>query len=234
MDYIIGYYFITFKIDVIITTGDNMAIEDIEEIDIEPLDLSDDPFEMKSEHIFSEPSYINDPTAPFSEFVDNPQGNKFVIAITKSQYVFTAGPGGDHVYMAADLIRTIRPDLETADTRDVFDLDEKFGEHNILVFGFPNFMLLSLPEREMLSFEQYEIIEEMLLNLREDNEKKKNTSREPWELIIEAPDYLGIDGGHFETRIDEVLERLRSHIIDDYEKPDEIIIGRPLSKGKRI
>lgn len=209
-----------------------MTKENIEEIDIEPLDLSDDHFEMESDRIFSNPSYLEDPTAPFSDFINNPAGNKFVIVITKNQYVFNACSGGDHVYMAAGLIRAINPSLETADTRDVFDLDEKFGEHNVLVFGFPNYTLLAIPEKEMLSVEQFEIIEEMLHNIREKNEKNKNTNRSTWELFIEAPNHLGLNGEHFE--FDEVLEKLRGYVTDEYERPDEVIIGRPLSKGKRL
>ena len=40
--------------------------------------------EMENNHIYSEPSYLNDPTAPFSDFINNPAGNKFVIVITKN------------------------------------------------------------------------------------------------------------------------------------------------------
>lgn len=205
------------KLYVIITMGDNMTRE-----------------EMDNNHKFNEPSYLNDPTASFSDFINNPAGNKFVIVITKNQYVFNASSTGDHVYMVADLIRKIRPNLETADMRDVFDLDEKFGENNVLVFGFPDYTLISIPEEEMLSVEQYEIIEGMLHNIKEENEKKKNTSSSPWELFIEAPKQLELNGDHLETKIDEVLERLRNYVIDEYEKPDEVIIGRPLSKGKKL
>ena len=184
--------------------------------------------EERSEH-----SYYDDFNTPFSEYIKSPDG-KLVITITKCQYVFDAEPSGDHALMAVDLIRKIRPDLKIDDWGNAYNRDEDFREHNIFLFGYRNFSLVSLPKSEMLSVEQYNKLEEILLNIKEYNERQSKSYRSIWELFIDAPENSGIKSGNYETRIDELLEDLKNYITDDYVKPNEEIIGTSLSIGKEI
>lgn len=168
--------------------------------------------------------YFSDMTSPFSDYIDNPDG-KYVVTITKSQYVFYADFGNDHALMAAELIRRIRPDMKIDGWGNAYNREEDFRYHNILIFGYPNYSLVSIPEKEMLSIEQFKELEKILLNIKEHNESKKNGV---WELFIDAPLNTNIESGNYENKIDELLDKLENYITDDYEKPNEVIIGKKI------
>lgn len=175
-------------------------------------------------------SYFSNKASPFSDYLKSPEG-KFVIAITKSQYVFYADTGGDHALMTVDIIKEIRPDLEIDGWGNSYNSDEDFREHNILIFGYKNFSLISLPKKEMLSIEQYEELKQILLNIKEYNEKNPYSV---WELFIEAPKESNIESDYYETKIDELLTSLENYITEDYRTPSEIIVGKSISKGKKL
>lgn len=168
--------------------------------------------------------YFSDMTSPFSDYIDNPDG-KYVVTITKSQYVFYADYGNDHALMAAELTRRIRPDIKIDGWGNAYNHEEDFRYHNILIFGYPNYSLVSIPEKEMLSIEQFKELEKILLNIKEHNESKKNGV---WELFIDAPLNTNIESGNYENKIDELLGKLENYITDDYEKPNEVIIGKKI------
>lgn len=168
--------------------------------------------------------YFSDMTSPFSDYIDNPDG-KYVVTITKSQYVFYADFGNDHALMAAELTRRIRPDIKIDGWGNAYNHEEDFRYHNILIFGYPNYSLVSIPEKEMLSIEQFKELEKILLNIKEHNESKKNGV---WELFIDAPLNTNIESGNYENKIDELLGKLENYITDDYEKPNEVIIGKKI------
>lgn len=168
--------------------------------------------------------YFSDMTSPFNDYIDNPDG-KYVVTITKSQYVFYADFGNDHALMAAELIRRIRPDLKIDGWGNAYNREEDFRLHNIFIFGYPNYSLVSIPEKEMLSIEQFKELKKILLNIKEHNESKKNGV---WELFIDAPLNTNIESGNYENKIDELLDKLENYITDDYEKPNEVIIGKKI------
>ncbi len=37
-----------------------------------------------------------------------------------------------------------------------------------------------------------------------------------------------IESGNYENKIDELLDKLENYITDDYEKPNEVIIGKKI------
>ena len=113
--------------------------------------------------------YFSDMTSPFNDYIDNPDG-KYVVTITKSQYVFYADFGNDHALMAAELTRRIRPDLKIDGWGNAYNREEDFRLHNIFIFGYPNYSLVSIPEKEMLSIEQFKELEKILLNIKEHND----------------------------------------------------------------
>lgn len=168
--------------------------------------------------------YFSDMTSPFNDYIDNPDG-KYVVTITKSQYVFYADFGNDHALMAAELTRRIRPDIKIDGWGNAYNREEDFRLHNIFIFGYPNYSLVSIPEKEMLSIEQFKELEKILLNIKEHNESKKNGV---WELFIDAPLNTNIESGNYENKIDELLDKLENYITDDYEKPNEVIIGKKI------
>ena len=178
-------------------------------------------------------SYYNEFDTPFNEYMKYPDG-KYVIAITKCQYVFNAKLDGDHAFMATDLIRAVRPDLEVDDWGNPYNGEENFSEHNVFLVGYNNYSLLSIPEKEMLSIEQYNKIEEILLDIKENNERKIKNGRSIWELFIDAPKNMNLESGNYENRIDEALEALKNYVTENYEKPNEVIVGTPLSKNKKL
>lgn len=168
--------------------------------------------------------YFSDMTSPFNDYIDNPDG-KYVVTITKSQYVFYADFGNDHALMAAELTRRIRPDLKIDGWGNAYNREEDFRLHNIFIFGYPNYSLVSIPEKEMLSIEQFKELEKILLNIKEHNENKE---KRVWELFIDAPLNTNIESGNYENKIDELLGNLENYITDDYEKPNEVIIGKKI------
>ena len=177
-----------------------------------------------------EKSYSSDKAAPFSDYLENPEG-KFVVAITKSQYVFYAKSRGDHAFMAVDIIKEIRPDLKMDAWGNSYDPDENFREHNVLIFGYPRYSLVSLPSKEMLSPNQYKELEKILLGVKEYNQ---NNPHNVWELFVEAPEETNIESGYYQTKIDELLTSLGNYVTDDYKTPNEKIIGKAISKDREL
>ena len=177
--------------------------------------------------------YFSDNTTPFKEYIDRPEG-KFVIAISKSQYVIKAAFYGDHALMAADMIRVMRPDLKIDGWGNAINRDEDFRDHNVFLFGYKNYTLLCLPNRELLSLEQFENIKEILLNIKDHNSSIKNPYVNKWELLVDDNRLIRIDGPKNETDIDSIIEQLEKYITDDYIKTDEVIIGKSISKNKSL
>ncbi len=175
-------------------------------------------------------SYYSNKATPFIEYLEDPE-SKYVIAITKSQYVFSANLIGNHTLMTFDIIKRIRPDLKIDECENSYDVAENFREYNILIFGFNHFSLISIPSKEKLSIEQYKELEEILLNIKEYNKKNPN---DVWKLFVEAPKKSNIEIGYYENRIDKLLALLENYITDDYKIPEEIIVGRPISKDKKL
>lgn len=178
-------------------------------------------------------SYFNDPKAPFSEYVTSPEG-KFVITITKSQYVFKTSLYGDHVDMTVDLIKKIRPDLIIDDWGNAVNREEDFERRNVFLFGYPYYTTICIPRMEMLSPEQYIELETIINEIKNYNLKRKERNQSVWELYIEFPESLGIKCENFENKEDEALDILRRYITEDYKKPNEVIIGKSISKSKKI
>ena len=167
----------------------------------------------------------------FSDYLENPDG-KFVIAITKSQSVFYSKTYAiDHAYMVADIIKEIRPDLIIDGWGNTHNKDEDFREHNIIIFGYPGFSLLSIPSKEMLSPEQYKELEEILQNIKEYNEKKPFNR---WELLVDAPIESNIESRNYEKDIDKLLMSLEDYTTKDYKAPEEEIIGKQISENKNL
>ena len=194
-------------------------------------------FEMLEKAELAAHSYFSDYSAPFSDYMDNPDG-KFAIAITKKQYAFNAHPLKSHDSLGIELIKAIRPDLETDSWGNSLNSDEDFRGQNVIAYGYPHYLLINLPELKLLSRGQYEEVKKILLDVRDYNE---NIDREghgqKYELLVADSDLIKLSGTKWpknSEEIDSIISQLEKYITDDISETNEVIIGRELSKKKTL
>lgn len=194
-------------------------------------------FEMIERDKINSHNYYTDHTASFSDYIANPDG-KFAIAITKKQYALNAHPSHSHDSLAIELIKAIRPDLEIDSWGNAINQNEDFRGHNVIAYGYPHFLLINLPELELLSINQYEEIKRMLLDVREYNENiDKIGHGQKYELLISDSELIKISGTKMPTtsdEIDSIIKQLEGFITDDYVETNEVIIGKSFSLSKTI
>ena len=194
-------------------------------------------FEMLERDAINSRNYFTDHSVPFSDYVADPKG-KFAIAITKKQYAINAHPSKSHDNLCVELIKTIRPDLETDSWGNSLNSDEDFRGQNVIAYGYPHYLLINLPELKLLSYDQYEEVKKILLDVRDYNE---NIDREghgqKYELLVADSDLIKLSGTKWpknSEEIDSIISQLEKYITDDISETNEVIIGKAFSKSKTL
>ena len=106
---------------------------------------------------------------PFSEYLKKPS-RKFAVGITKSQYVIEYGDHTTHQGMIYDIVKRVRPDLSSLKYSIALD---GYFDSSVVLCGFSGtshstgFVQISLPERDLLSVEQFECLRRILLAIKE-------------------------------------------------------------------
>ena len=194
-------------------------------------------FEMLERDEINSRNYFTDHSVPFSDYVADPKG-KFAIAITKKQYAINAHPSKSHDNLCVELIKTIRPDLETDSWGNSLNTDEDFRGQNVIAYGYPHYLLINLPELKLLSHDQYEEVKKILLDVRDYNE---NIDREghgqKYELLVADSDLIKLSGTKWpknSEEINSIISQLEKYITDDISETNEVIIGKAFSKSKTL
>lgn len=175
---------------------------------------------------------------PFSEYLKNPS-RKFAIGITKNQYVIEYGEHTIHQGMIYDIVQKTRPDLSPL--KYSIALDDYF-DSNVILCGFSGtsrstgFMQISLPERDLLSVEQFECLRSILLAIKEYNLhcfERDGVQGYQCEIVAGAAQ-MGIVVELDSTfDIDRVISELAKCVGDKKQAREETIVGIPLEKSKK-
>ena len=157
---------------------------------------------------------------------------KFAAVITKQQLAVETNI---HTHDAGriDLIRKTRPDIETDAWGNAFDKNEKYTNSYAIVFGYPGYVLLHLPESEALSPDQFRVLKEELLEpIKKFNAEidAKGHGRKV-KLDVNSTGILKISFEEFGDRIDELISILEPYVKEPETIKEEVIIGTPF-KGK--
>lgn len=175
---------------------------------------------------------------PFSEYLKKPT-RKFAIGITKSQYVIEYGEHTVHRGMIYDIVQRTRPDLSSLNYNIALD---GYFDTNVILCGFSGtshstgFLQISLPERDLLSVEQFECLRDILLAIKEYNEhcfERDGVQGYQCEIVAGAAQ-MGIVVELCNTfDIDLVISELAKCVGDKKRAQEETIIGIPLEKSKK-
>ena len=163
-----------------------------------------------------------DYSMPFSEYLRDPRGyGKFAIAITRSQYIILTG-GVTHEGMAAKIIKSVRPDVETDDWGNAKDPNDSFENDNIIILGYPTDMDVNLPRNSLLTPEQLDKLESILMAVKDYNE----TSENKYVVKVSPGRQIDIEWDEYQDKIDDLITLLREYV-HDYDTSDskEVIIG---------
>ena len=142
----------------------------------------------------------NNYSLPFENYIENANKyGKFAMVITKSQYAIEVNKL-THEEMAADLIKKTRPDIKIDVWGNALNPEESYDNGNILILGYPNYVLIELPKEEMLSNEQFKCLKNILLDIKKsiDNLVKDHTVvivAHRLSTIIDADIIHVVDGG---------------------------------------
>ena len=166
---------------------------------------------------------------PFEDYLQNPSG-KFAAVITKSQYAIETG-GLTHEGMVADLIKKTRPDLEIDSWGNALKPSEAYDISNVILLGYPYFLLVELPQRDYLSPEQFEQLKNILLMVKKynDDNHKRGNGRD-YELMIYDTDFITLEPGDYQNDIDGLIAQLENYVRTDVIRNKEEIIGIPLKE----
>lgn len=170
----------------------------------------------------------NNYSLPFSDYMKNARG-KFAIVITKSQYAIVVD-GFTHEGMVADLIKKTRPDIEIDVWGNALNPSESYLNGNVAIVGYPEFVQLELPNSEYLSFEQFECIKNILLDIKKynDNNHERGYGRD-YELMVFSNEYYNqlanIETDYYQNKIDELIRQLEKCVSNEVKIPNEVIIG---------
>lgn len=170
---------------------------------------------------------------PFSEYIKYANAyNKFAMVITKSQYAIEVNHL-THEEMIADLMKKTRPDIETDNWGNALNPSECYNNGNVVVAGYPNYVLVELPREEMLSNEQFECLKNILLEIKKynDNNKEKGYGIN-YVLNVYGVGNINIEYADYQNKIDELLNQLSRYVSDNVDIPEEVIIGTPLLQNK--
>ena len=178
-------------------------------------------------------NYDNTYSLPFSEYIKNAKEyNKFAIAITKCQYAMEVNRL-THDEMVSDLIKKIRPDIKTDSWGNALNPDESFNNSNIVIVGYPNYVLVELPKNELLSNEQFDCLKNILYEVKKYNEGNKERGYGiNYELNVYGVGNIAIEFADYQNNVSELIDKLKCYVTDDIVLPDEEIIGVSLSEKR--
>lgn len=165
---------------------------------------------------------MNNYSLSFKEYLNDAK-EKFAAIISKNQYAIDQGKL-THEGMLRDLISLTRPDIEMDSWGNAIDSNMKYVNGNIVLCGYPNYVQIELPEKEMFSEEQFDCLKEILLDIKNKNEELE----EKYKLVVFGAGIIPLDGDDYANRIDYLIEFLSQYISDNYIVPDEQIIGEKL------
>ncbi len=179
-----------------------------------------------------------DYSLPFSEYLKKPS-RKFAVGITRNQYVIEYGEHTIHQGMIYDIVQKTRPDLGSL--KYSIALDE-FFDTNVILCGFSGtrhstgFMQISLPERDLLSVEQFECLRSILLAIKEYNEhclERDGVQGYQCEIVAGAAQMGIVVELNSTFDIDRVISELAKCVRDRKQPQEETIIGIPLEKSQK-
>lgn len=167
----------------------------------------------------------------FNEYMENPRKyGKYAIVITKSQYAIEVNEY-THEGMVADLKRKTRPDIKIDCWGNSLDKSKDYMDGNIVIVGYPNYMLVELPKKEYLSDEQFECFKNILYAIKEYNKiTKQEYGESSFDLIVYGTGNIKIKYDNYKDRIDELIDLLSGYVSSDVNVPEEEIIGAPISQ----
>lgn len=194
---------------------------------INKMDLVDLLNELKNNDIVRNKDYEGDFSLPFNEYINRSTNyNKFVAVITKNQYAIEVN-GFTHEAMTSDLIKRTRPDIKVDVWGNALNPDEAYSNGNIIIAGYPYYILIELPKKTLLSVQQFECLKDVLLDVQAFNKvnKERGYGRD-FKLECIGSELIKIDTDNsYESRIDELIGYLSNFVIENVEHSDEVIIG---------
>ena len=175
----------------------------------------------------------NNYAMPFSDYLADMHG-KFAIAITKRQYAIIVDYF-PHEFIVVDLIKKTRPDIAIDSWGNALDPGESYNNGNLVLLGYPNYVLIRLPQAELLSHDQFECIKNILLEIKSLNEKSSIMHYgQLFEVHIDSSPLMDIESARYEKRIDELIQKLSTYVQDNVRLSEEVIIGEAFHKEKQI
>ena len=179
----------------------------------------------------------NDYTLPFSNYIENmlTKLNKFAIVITKSQYAIMTD-GLTHEGMVSKLIKKTRPDIKTDDWGNALNPAESYNNDNIIIMGYPYYMLIALPQEGLLSNEQFEELKNLLLEIKDFNEinKSKGYGRN-FTIEVYGGTQIKVEYSEYQNKIDELIKILTNYVQEEtIISKEEVIIGEAIRKESKI
>ncbi len=133
--------------------------------------------------------------------------------------------------MLADLINKTRPDIKTDSFGNAINPNKSFINSNAVVLGYKGYVQIELPATQLLSFEQFCCLKNILLEFKKYNEKvHQDNNGYDYEVVVFGGEHFNIEPGNHENDIDDVIDKMKKCVSNEVEIPNEVILGTRIIK----
>lgn len=171
----------------------------------------------------------------FEQYYDNcKKYGKFAAVLTKQQFAMETNIH-THEDGTKDLIEKTRPDIEIDVWGNAVNEDEKYTNSYAVILGYPGYVQIELPEKEMLSPDQFRVLKEEVLEPIKINNSKVDECGfgEKTELVVFCNGVVKIHFENFTDKIEELISMLEPLVQKPQTIKDEVIIGTPFKEKEK-
>ena len=173
----------------------------------------------------------NQYTTSFTDYLRKNSG-KFVAIISPQQYAIEIEKDFSHEGMLADLIKRTRPDMKMDSWGNALDPNNDFKNDTITVLGYPGYVQIELPLKQLLSFGQYKYLHDILNAIREYNKQTDKDFGQKYDVLAFGFGLIDIEAKYYKDNISELINKIMPFVSDKPYQTHENIIGRELDNGK--
>lgn len=173
-----------------------------------------------------------DYTTHFSNYLKENKG-KFVAVITPRQYAIEIDKHFSHEEMLSDLVSKIRPNMKMDEWGNALDSNEDYRNDTVTILGYPGYMQIEYPLRELITPQQYSYLRNILVAIREYNKHVDETTGTKYEILAFGFGFVDLEAQYYKDNIDELINKIAPFVENNYFIGDEVIIGEPLEENEK-
>ena len=174
---------------------------------------------------------VNEYALHFSDYLKQNRG-KFVGIISPNQYAMEVDKNLAHEGMVSDLIKKTRPNLQMDTWGNALDPDNDYRNDTIVVLGYPGYMQIELPLKQMLNSNQYKYLYDILKAVKKFNSEQMENADNKYEVLAFGFGVVEVEAKYYKDDLDDLINKLIPFVSDNNNCViDEVIIGEEFNNS---